>query len=137
MTDEQINIKIALILGLEVCNDPSGPIDPRNPKIRCNRKVFYTSSASAVRRRNWPNSAHVRIIPNYASDLNACHEFAAWLDPEQQIQFAVELRSIVLENTHKAWWDATAIEVFQITNATALQRCEAFLRIHGQWEEEA
>lgn len=74
--------------------------------------------------------------PNYAADLNACHEFAAWLNLEQQIKFAEELQCIILESPYRAWWDATVMEVFQIADATARQRCEAFLRVHGQWEDE-
>lgn len=107
MTDQEINIKVAELCGWK-------------PQTICTDKQGNP----------WPSDP-----PNYVADLNACHEFAAWLDTEQQIQFAEELQFIVLENPYRAWWNPTAMEVFQIADATARQRCEAFLRVHNQWEE--
>lgn len=33
------------------------------------------------------------------------------------------------------WWDLNPHEAFQVLDASAAQRCEAFLRVHDQWEE--
>lgn len=61
--------------------------------------------------------------PNYTADLNACHEFEKTLTPEQE----------------SAYWEhlLQAHEYIQpwAGCATARQRCEAFLRVHNQWEE--
>lgn len=62
-------------------------------------------------------------IPSYTKDLNACHEFEKTL-------------------THINDWmlyDKALAETTEGFNfhATARQRCEAFLRVHGQWEDEA
>ena len=116
MTDEQINKRIALLCGWKIFSHWNNLWAP--PR----QVVEYECDA-------YP-------IPNYAGDLNACHEFAAWLNLEQQIKFAEELQCIILESPYRAWWDATAMEVFQIADATARQRCEAFLRVHNQWEEQ-
>ena len=107
MTDEQINEKIAFELGWRQLQDG-----------------------------RWKLNGRVeRSIPNYCNDLNACHEFAAWLDTEQQIQFAEELQFIVLENPYRVWWDLDANEAYQLAEATARQRAEAFLRTLNLWEE--
>lgn len=121
MTNEQINTRVAKILGIPIVSD--GITHCLTP---CDMGGKYNQDGPLLKK-----------VPNYAADLNACCEFAAWLDTEQQIQFAEELQFIVLENPSRAWWNPTAIELFQIADATARQRCEAFLRVHGQWEEEA
>jgi hypothetical protein len=119
MTDERINVRVAKILGLPIVSD--GITHCLTP---CDMGGKYNQDGPLLKK-----------VPNYADDLNACHEFAAWLNLEQQIKFAEELQCIILENPYRAWWDATVMEVFQIADATARQRCEAFLRVHNQWEE--
>ena len=79
---------------------------------------------------------HAGVFIDPLNDLNACHEMIAYLKPEQVDQFAIELSAIVLENDYKSWWDLTANEVGQVANATAAQRCEAFLRALDLWEDE-
>ena len=74
-----------------------------------------------------PNALHsfppLFTTPNYTADLNACHEFEKTLTPEQE----------------SAYWEhlLQAHEYIQpwAGCATARQRCEALLRVHGQWEE--
>ena len=107
MTDEQINEKIAFELGWRQLQDGRWKL---NDRVECEG-------------------------PNYCNDLNACHEFAAWLDTEQQIRFAEELQFIVSENPYRVWWNLNANEAYQIAEATARQRAEAFLRTLNLWEE--
>lgn len=63
-------------------------------------------------------------IPNYLTDLNACHQMEKVLD-------------IVVERGD--YWDylssITGGEV-EMIYATAAEKCEAFLRTLGLWEEE-
>lgn len=105
MTDEQINIKIAELCGWK-------------PQTIC----------TDMQGTPWPSEP-----PNYAADLNACHEFEETLDYGQAELYDDELCDIcaktneLLDNP-KPWR-------FAVTTATASQRCEAFLRVHGQWEE--
>lgn len=81
-----------------------------------------------------PNSGRDSIIPNYAADLNACHEFMEMLTDDQIAIFTRHLQAITkpqLGTPHfkKKWWS-------NFMRATARQRCEAYLRTIGKWKEE-
>lgn len=76
------------------------------------------------------------IVPfpgkNYYGDLNACAEMEATLTDEQYIKYAQELNA--------TWFKANPtlknrIGICRSASATAPQRCEAFLRLHGRWVE--
>jgi hypothetical protein len=73
----------------------------------------------------WKNPDGTRyaesLLPNYTADLNACHEF------EQKFGHINEWFYY-----EKALAEITDGYIF---HATARQRCEAFLRVHNQWEE--
>ncbi len=121
MTDEQINIKIAKARGyVDLEKLWEGYHKWRHP----NGHVIFGSKSNKY-----------SCLPNYCNDLNACHELAAWLDTEQQIQFAEELWFLVSENPYRVWWNLNANEAYQLAEATARQRAEAFLRIMNLWEE--
>lgn len=60
-------------------------------------------------------------LPNYPEDLNACHEMENTLSVGQSLGFDQELIEICGKVDY---------------HATALQRCEAFLRVHNAWEED-
>lgn len=61
----------------------------------------------------------LELIPNYPSDLNACHEVEVKLTNEQ----------------HKVFSDW--LPILRKASATAAQRCEALCRALGLWEEES
>lgn len=74
--------------------------------------------------------------PNYAESLDACRGFESTFDPNDSSEYAVQLRRIVT-------WNAKDIEKHPDTGyvpdgryycATPIERCEAFLRMKGQWE---
>jgi len=73
--------------------------------------------------RSWP--------PNYPKDLNAMHTAWLKLSPSEKERFESELYSIVIgeaeynRNDDAGW----------ITNATAEQRAEAFLKTLNLWEQ--
>lgn len=110
MTPEQINIAIAEHLGLDVCREP----DPTGGRWN---KAFFTPDAAAIRRKNWPNSASVRTVPNYCGDLNAMHEAEKSLS--DMIDYYGELEGVCNFTLPIC--------------ATAAQRAEAFLRTVGKW----
>lgn len=67
-------------------------------------------------------------VPDFPNDLNACHEFEKTLDVNGLGRYADELDEVCVPThicplTH---WKAVVM-------ATARQRCEAFLRVHGLW----
>lgn len=64
-----------------------------------------------------------RVVPNYYGDLNACHETEMTLtDDNQYAIFRKHLCDVLGSG-------------FRTYSTTAPQRCEAFLRVHGKWEE--
>lgn len=126
MTDEQINIKIAGLCG--------HPFETKEVCRRC-RGVTPYEAGDDYGITIWEECRHCNNtgkvapyhvgLPNYAADLNACHEFEKTLEPMQHIAYDRHLHRLVDETVTWKW------------HATARQRCEAFLRVHGQWEEEA
>ena len=114
MTDEQINIKIAELCGYRKATE----------RDRTRGKYEWVAINPDGFEVGWSdNCEYHHCIPNYAADLNACHEFEKTL-------------------THINDWmlyDKALAEIAEgfTFHATARQRCEAFLRVHGQWEEEA
>ena len=111
MTDEQINERIALLCGWKIFSHWYNLWAP--PR----RVVEYECDA-------YP-------IPNYIRDLNACHEFEKTLTEKEAGAFHDQLE--IAMNRDDAT-DCPASEFWY--HATARQRCEAFLRVHGQWEEQ-
>ena len=117
MTDEQINIKIAELCGWR--KDSQNGFQP-----------------------TWKNTDGTRyaesLLPNYAADLNACHEFEVKLKKFGVFSSYLSHLAIVCgfnAQGDEAWFKLHA-GVEAVCSATASQKCEAFLRIHGQWEEQ-
>jgi hypothetical protein len=77
-------------------------------------------------------------IPNYYSDLNACHEAVMSISLKEKpewcpLEYTDNLLIVVnLSATH-----CVERGSFKHTNATAPQRCEAFLKTLGLWEEDS
>lgn len=72
-------------------------------------------------------------IPNYPNDLNAMHEAVSVFDYDQAYEFDDHLCDICKRANDLA--DNPTPWRFAVTNATAAQRAEAFLRVFGKWEE--
>lgn len=81
-------------------------------------------------------------IPNYPTDLNACHE--AFSKDINGAGFAAELYAIVAYDYDRTkgkekclWFELLppAQKYFHVANATAPQRCEAWIKIRcpGKW----
>ena len=105
MTTEQINIAIAESLGFS------------DFEIYKNLKVVWAEKNGIAER-----------IPNYATDLNACHEFeingGMHLYPERERYYPQLIEVIKRQSCDYPIW-----------MATAPQRCEAYLRTIGLWKE--
>lgn len=80
-----------------------------------NQKSGHASEMWLSERNVWSQG-----IPDYLNDLNACHEIEQVLNSEQSHEYYVQL----------------SMKVNRPFIATAPQRCEAFLRVMGLWEEE-
>ena len=99
----------------------------RQNLYRGDRDLYGTKLIGAEKHRN--------RLPDYLADLNACHEMEKRLDYEQCEAFSNTVADIVqAANREKDYafpWSFARI------HATAAERCEAFLRVMGLWEDEA
>lgn len=66
-------------------------------------------------------------LPDYLTDLNACHEMEQVLTHEQHIDYMEWLGLCSDDYGHKVW---------TYVHATAAERCKAFLHTLGLWEDE-
>jgi len=64
----------------------------------------------------------VAELPNYLSNLNACHDMEKALSPSQWPKYVTFLRGITSDRAGEG-----------LVFATAAQRCEAFLRTINLW----
>ena len=69
-------------------------------------------------------------VPDYYNDLNACAQFEATMTAAQRVEYGFELNNVIC--AHNAQPYPTR---FEYATAPAPQRCEAFLRVRGLWEE--
>lgn len=132
MTNEQINIKIAELCGWK---DIRRPIDDNYHDYPSDTLGWLMGRVAGIAPGDihWQNA---RPIPNYAADLNACHEFEKLTAKQcREGDYWFYLREVLGFPYAESDWDK--FYFFQAVHATARQRCEAFLRVHNQWEEEA
>ena len=128
MTHEQMRIAVAEACGLDVIHEAAGPEDRPDAW----KTGYFTPKAASDRRKRWPSSAYVMQVPNYPADLNACAEIVAALDPSEKFRMTCEMLDILGIRDDQT---PEPSEVFDLMNATALQRCEAFLKTKGLWRE--
>lgn len=60
-------------------------------------------------------------VPNFCNDLNACHEMEEWI--------------LASPFTYTQAWHDELSKIPMTYHATALQRCQAFLKAVGKWKE--
>lgn len=114
MTNQEINERIARLCGWE-------------------RKLVFGKHAVVVK---WVDPSGVNTgfnPPNYAESLDACRAFEELI--KNSTEYDMRDYIINLEDASKARGSGWDWRSFQLTTATPLQRCEAFLRLKGQWDE--
>ena len=124
MTDQQINIAIAESLGW---HSKSGA----NGGVKWVDKDGIGRNGGGLYGYGYNDELKLSHLPDYTSDLNACHEFENVLDLQACGEYARWLRDVVLVET-KLPWDYGS---FAHIHATARQRCEAYLKTIGKWIE--
>ncbi len=98
----------------------------------CGWKNFNSAShEGSIQYGQPPNAPHNSWeLPDYLNDLNACHEIEKMLTAAQRITYAEQLCILWTGR------DDRAVPIwFWLTEATANQRAEAFLRTLGLWQE--
>ena len=81
----------------------------------------------------WSHQIHQ--LPDYLSDLNACHEMEKVLTEEQQNLYQTGLSNMIGcdgFDAYRHWSDVGSVFT---CHATAAQRAEAFLRTLGLWTD--
>lgn len=114
MTPAEINREIALLLGWVV-----------NGSTNMGDGNLYKKPLSM-------EFVTVELLPNWYGDLNACAEFEASLNSDEQLQYAslIDRQKIVSfqdDYTNRIAW--------KLITATAPQRCQAYLTLKGKWRE--
>lgn len=69
---------------------------------------------------------HSVTVPDWPEDLNACREFEDELNANEQVRYALTLHEMS-KSRHYLHID------FDCIHASAMQKCEAFLRVKGAW----
>lgn len=117
MTNEEIRIKVAESMGARLWNNPtqSGPSQLWG---------FQVPSPSEVFARMWLCGEADCLLPDYPKDLNACAEFEKTLTDEEWRVYSAEIVSLTL-------WDRATDTMKRILQATARQRCLAYLKTKG------
>lgn len=128
MTDEQMRVKIAEACGLEPV---TMPFNPNEVEVGHNGQ-WFAPVAAAYFRKLYPKGMTPKVIPDYPNDLNACHEMEKVLDRAKDLCPGME---VPLTQYDQYWGALTEVTKGDIIHATARQRCEAFLKTIGKWEE--
>lgn len=121
MTDEQMRVKVALRLGWRQIINADGDLTEGHLTRTWTEWIGPNDEQSTD-----------YMPPDFPNDLNACAEMALGLDASQSMSFLEHLESIVKRDCSSdegRWWK------FHLVNATARQRCAAFLRVYGDWED--
>jgi hypothetical protein len=127
MNPQEINRRIAIACKLDVVDDP-------NPKDRPEawKTAYFTERSAATRRKSWPSSAVVKVVPNYHGDLNAMHEVENGLEGDLCADYTEYLHRVV----NATMGSMNHEDMRRFRSATAPQRAEAFLKTLGQWEDD-
>jgi hypothetical protein len=82
-----------------------------------------------------PVTIHKFSTPNYAESLYACREFEKMIQGDGSDPEVYEDTLAGIVGVYDDFYEGIMFrEAAKIVYATALQRCEAFLRMKGQWE---
>lgn len=71
----------------------------------------------------------LRFPPDYRNSLDACREFERRLDGDCRSLYIDMIYLLVSKSIDKFE------QQWAVFNATPEQRCEAFLKMHNQWDE--
>lgn len=117
MTNEQIRIEIAKLCGyhVEKVNGSHHLIGPDGKIV--GPPLFYL----------YPLEAHLHRIPNYPESLDACASFEATIRDDNSLNGMVAYCNTLMQvcGSHR-----------ECVTSAPLQRCHAFLKLHGKWVAE-
>jgi hypothetical protein len=124
MTPQAINIAIAELCGKAVCRHDPSKWERRGTDgdselycVECNKYL-----------------GDMRVS-NYYGCLNACAEMEATLKDEQWMPYLHYIYDQVPGYREGSYWYENFETQRQVASATAIQRCTAFLHVHGKWRD--
>ncbi len=120
MNKEKQRIAIAEACGWEKSGQPYTGFDGSEVQWWKNPKVL---------------SDDTMTLPNYPNDLNAMHEAVKCLTEQQRHGYSVLLSGKLWEPEHSRGWECWR-DTFVVSEATAAQRAEAFLKTIGKWSDQ-
>lgn len=132
MTNDEIRIAVAESMGwgdIKRCGKSSMQPSDTGAQLRGTKDDITSSERTYY------------FLPNYPLDLNACAEFEKTLEPFEWSDYTMAIRRIIQRDCNKPECyvpgsdRSQLIADFWFYHATALQRCEAFLRTRGLWVE--
>jgi len=94
------------------------------------KKTLYVGAQGHILFASLKDETACYELPDYTVDLNFMHNAESTLTIEQHAEFREELAKIVGFNSELSYRGARAY-----VSSTAMQRAEAFLKIHGKWVE--
>jgi hypothetical protein len=131
MTPEQKQIAIAEACGWVNCISPHAD----EYHFLTDLELGLAMGAPVGRNRQLYSDGLHYAISNYLNDLNAMHEAVSIFDYDQADEFDDHLCDICKKANDLA--DNPTPWRFAVTNATAAQRAEAFLRTLNLWKDDA
>lgn len=130
MNSEKIRIRVAEACGWKPGEDDRMRDGTYRWDVRRNGTIFGSKPMTYLDSDEFCGSYLCdQRVPDYPNDLNACAEFERTLTQDERITYKRFLYLIVLDDPGNLDNDTTF--------AMARQRCEAFLRTKGLWEEES
>ena len=96
----------------------------RRIAVLCGWQEYRSEHRDEMRWRG-PDGHNWLVTPDYCGDLNACREFEKRMSLKEQNDYAWMIRGL----------RAGGSDDFQIITTPAEHRCEAFLKMKGQYEE--
>ena len=117
MTNEQIRIAVAELCGWRLERDS------------VHWAVFDTNGDQRfISWMDYNEGRHAALLPNYPESLDACREFEQpMFDRGDSINYYLMIGTVILATAKGFITDRS------IFFSTPLQRCKAFLSIHGKW----
>lgn len=133
MTDDEIRIAVAESVGWQRWRSKAGKVALRKPTEETAEywRSFGCEITTEEITEPFPKTFPV---PDYPNDLNAIGEAVEGLRKNQFhfVDFPKRLFQVV---TGLEWTGDVGYFFFNLVNATASQRCEAYLRTIGRWKE--
>jgi hypothetical protein len=124
MTNQEINKRVAKLCGLD-------PVECHETGLW---HLEYANGRKLGFRSGLSKDHAIRVLtPHYAESLDACREFESTLTGDDRSLYMDHIYLIVIQSNNNAVMGFE--NQWAMFNASPPERCKAFLRLKGQWDE--